>query len=91
KASKETLSKDAEKIYIYYKLTAKKGDKYTVTLYLDKTEDPKYEGKVKEDTQEMPGDGEGEGDAGFIKPDAGWPAGDYRIDLALNGEVKESV
>jgi hypothetical protein len=39
----------------------------------------------------MPADGEGEADAGFIKPDAGWPAGDYRIDLSLNGEVKESV
>lgn len=91
KASKETLAKDAEKIYIYYKLTAKKGDKYTVTLFLDKTEDPKLEGKVKEDTKEMPGDGEGDADAAFLKPDAGWPAGEYRIDLALNGEVKESV
>jgi hypothetical protein len=86
-----TVKPDAERIIVMFTLKAKKGDKFGAALYIDETENKDFIGKVKEDTKDMPGDGEGEGDFAFIKPDAGWPAGKYRIDLTLNGKVEESL
>ena len=74
-----------------FTLNAKNGDKFTAALFLDKADDPKMEGKVKEETNEMPGDGEGEGDFGFLKPDTDWPKGEYHFELSLNGELKETA
>lgn len=92
KENVDSVAATTEQIWVYYTFNAKTGDKLEGTLYIDKTDDEKLQGKVKSAEVEVPEGANNTGNFNFTKPaDRDWPVGDYHVDLALNGEVKETV
>lgn len=91
KTNKPVLSPSTEEIFVYFSFNAKVGQKLMATLYLDKSEEKKYEGKVKDSEIEVPEGHLGTADFTFTKPSIGWPVGEYRVELTVDGETPSTI
>ncbi len=88
KTNKETLGKDGD-MYIYFDTEVPAGTKVKGVFYLDKCEDAKMVGKIKESTIDAVPNAVG--DFHISKPASGWPAGEYRIELFAGDKLEETI
>ena len=88
---KKSFATDAAKVIVYFNMdNVNAGSKLHATFVAEKAEGVRPNFKFKEMELDVPEMGSG-GNFSLDKPPAGWPVGDFRMDLSLNGKLVESV
>jgi hypothetical protein len=90
KTAQDQFRPDAAKVVLHAELMdVPEGVKLGATWIAEKTSvaPPNY----KIDSAELVAEGTNEASFSLSKPDAGWPVGDYRVDLSIDGKTVKSA
>jgi hypothetical protein len=90
KDTQETFRPDAPKIVLHVELLDMENDtKISADWIAEKTgaAPPNY----KIDSSELTANGDDEATLSLSKPNNGWPVGDYRVDLSIDGKKVKSI
>lgn len=90
KLAKEEFATDTPKIFLHVQLQDVANDtKLSAAWIAEKTDAAPANYKI-DSTELTANEGMDEATFTLSKPTAGWPAGDYRVDLSVNGKVAAS-
>jgi hypothetical protein len=91
KTAQTVFAPDAAKIVLHVQIVdMTEGTKLTADWIAVKTDVAPANFKIDSATTELEEDAE-EATFSMSKPNAGWPVGDYKVDLSINGKVTTSV
>ncbi len=90
KLAKEEFASDTPKIFLHVQLQDVANEtKLSAAWIAEKTDAAPANYKI-DSTELTAKEGMDEATFTLSKPNAGWPAGDYRVDLSINGKVAAS-
>ncbi len=90
KTPKTEFTKDTAKIWVFFSLDVPSGTKIEGKWICEKSDAAPANFEIDKAALDI-GMGVNTGNFSLSKPNKGWPAGDYRVDLCVGDKVEESV